>query len=186
MKQKSHLLWFCLLLLVSSCGYHSGHGGILGKYQTISIPYIAGDWDGSLTSALIQRMTQSGNLTYRTHGGALTLLVAVIDFDDEHIGYRYDLSKTGKIKSRVIPDETRLDVLVEVSVVEACSGTVLMGPVRIAACVDFDHDYYSSRNGINVFSLGQLTDYDEASDAALQPLSRQLAKKVVDYVNDNW
>ncbi len=44
--------------------------------------------------------------------------------------------------------------------------------------------YYSSRKGVNVFSLGQVTDIDEARDVAEYPLHRRLAQKIVDYINN--
>ena len=35
-------------------------------------------------------------------------------------------------------------------------------------------------------SLGQLTDYDQAYDAALKPLYEQLAIKIADYIKLAW
>jgi hypothetical protein len=131
-------------------------------------------------------VAQSGTFEYRREGGALLLQVDVIDTSDENIGFRYDRNKKGKIKKRLIPDETRTSILVEVSVVEVGTGTILLGPARLSANVEFDHDYYSSRNGVNIFSLGQLTDYDEAHSAARRPLNYALARKIVDYLNNNW
>ena len=52
----------------------------------------------------------------------------------------------------------------------------------IKASMDFDHDYYSSRHGVNIFSLGQLTDYDTAEDTVRKPLNDRLAEKIADYV----
>jgi len=175
-----------LLLAVTSCGYRWGEGGTLTSVHTISVPFVDGDWDGQLTSAIIRQLGVRSRYQYRSEGGSAILKVAIIDAWDDNIGFRYDRTKKGKFKSRIIPDETRFGELVEVVLIEACSGTALLGPVRISAEVDFDHDYYSSRNAINVFSLGQLTDYDEAHDAAERPLNERLAKKIVDYLNANW
>lgn len=152
----------------------------------MTIPFVEGDLDGELTSALIRQVGQSGTFEYRREGGALLLKVEIIDTSDENIGFRYDRNKMGKLKKRLIPDETRATIFAEVSVIETGSGTVLLGPVRLSADVEFDHDFYSSRNGINIFSLGQLTDFDEARSAAQRPLNQALAKKIVDYINNNW
>lgn len=184
MPQKLALL---VLLFLTGCGYRWGDGGAIPcSYRTVSIPYIEGDMDGQLTAALIQQISESGVLAYQESCGALTLNIEVIDLEDENIGFRYDRKKDGCFTSAIIPDETRLTIIVELTGVETCSGNVIMGPVRIKADVEFDHDYYSSRNAVNVFSLGQLTDYDEAYDAAQTPLSQRLARKIVDYVRDNW
>lgn len=178
--------WISFLCILTSCGYHYGQSGVLPSYQTIAIPYVQGDPDGALTASLIKEVSQSGAFEYRYEGGALLLDVAIIDTDDENVGFRYDLKKNGKLKKRLIPDETRTTMLAEVSVKETASGKVLLGPVRLSADVTFDHDFYSSRNGINVFSLGQLSDIDEARDAAQCPLHQALARKIVDYITNDW
>jgi hypothetical protein len=175
------------LLLLSGCGYRFGQGGIANRYATISVPYVTGDVDGSLTAAIIKQLSTSSSLEYATCGGQLTLQVILLDIHDENIGFRYDRhKKDNELKKDIIPTETRLRALVQVSVIEAASGEILMGPVKIASSVDFDHDYYSSRNQVNVFSLGQLSDVDEARDAVHIPLNEALAQKIVDYVNDSW
>jgi hypothetical protein len=82
--------------------------------------------------------------------------------------------------------ETRIIATVEISVTESGSCRTLLEPVRLTASVDFDHDYYFSRNGVNVFSLGQLIDIDSAYDAVQTPLHDLLARKIVDYLNESW
>lgn len=176
----------CLLIFCFSCGYHAGQGGTLTSYQTISVPYVQGDWNGELTAAIVREVCQSSSLTYERNGGALILQVTLVDVDDENIGFHYFRNKENHIKRSVVPSETRLIATVEVQVLEAASGCVLLGPVFLSADVDFDHDYYTTRNRINVFSLGQVTDIDEAQDAATRPLNNRLAKKIVDYINNNW
>lgn len=186
MKSVKVAVIFFSLSLLTSCGYRWGEGGSVASYHTISVPFVKGDWDGQLTSAIVRQISERSSLRYKSEGGSLILQASIVDSWDDHIGFRYDRTKKGNFKSRIIPDETRFGELVEVVLVEACSGNALLGPVRICAEVDFDHDYYSSRNGINVFSLGQLTDYDEAHDAAERPLNERLAKKIVDFINVNW
>ena len=112
--------------------------------------------------------------------------VELIDFDDENIGFRYDRKKDGRRRKAIIPTETRLIATAQVTLIQAYSGEALIGPVRLAASVDFDHDYCSDRGEINIFSLGQLNDYDTAYEAAFRPLNRVLAQKIVDLINDSW
>jgi hypothetical protein len=175
-----------VLLFFTSCGYRGGQGGTLEVYQTISVPYVEGDWDGSLTAALIKTMSASGALAYRNSGGSLTLRVKVLDYQDQQIGYQYDRHKDGKPRKVVIPNETRTTIVTEVAVFETASGNAVLGPVRISSDVEYDHDYYEPRHHVNVFSLGQLTDIESAFDAAQKPLHDRLAKKIVDYVSSNW
>jgi hypothetical protein len=163
-----------------------GEGSLFLKGSSISIPYVEGDFNGQMTSALIEAISENGIFRYQRSGGKYLLLAKIIDFDDEDIGFRYEKKKDGKYKSAVIPDETRLFVEVEVTLIDTSTQQNVLGPVRIISHTDFDHDYYSSRNAVNVFSLGQLTDYDAAYEAAYIPLSRELAKKIVAYLNSSW
>lgn len=176
---------FCALFL-TGCGYQFGQGGIAEQYNSISVPIVQGDRDGVITASIIRKLTESGAYNYRNCDGALILYVKVVDVRDQNIGFRYDREKGGKLDNTIIPTETRLISVAEVWAVDRCSQCTVLGPVLIRACVDFDHDYYNSRDGINVFSLGQLSDYDEAYDAAQRPLSEALATKIVDYVNESW
>ena len=172
--------------LLAGCGYKAGFDGLPTEYRTITMPYVEGDWNGELTNAIIGQISRSGSFEYRNDCANLILIVKVIDFSDENIGFRYDRHKDGRLRDTIIPVETRLFALVEVSVVDAASGKVVLGPSRLSANVDFDHDYYSSRNEVNVFSLGQLSDFDSANDAAHTPLNYVLSRKIVDYISDNW
>jgi len=159
---------------------------MLKKYRTISVPYVEGDEDGSLTAVLIREINASGLFVYQNTGGALTLKVTIVDYEDSHIGFQYDQKKDGEFKNLLIPNETRTTLLTEVILIETASGKIALGPARIAASVTFDHDYYATRHRINVFSLGQLTDIDTAQEAAIKPLHRHIAKKIVDYIGVDW
>lgn len=171
---------------LTGCGYSFGQGGLAEQYNSISVPIVQGDRDGVITASIIRKITESGAYKYRNSDGALILHVKVVDISDQNIGFRYDREKGGELDNTIIPTETRLTAVAEVWAVDRCSCCTVLGPVLIRACVDFDHDYYNSRDGINVFSLGQLSDYDEAYDAAQRPLSEALATKIVDYVNESW
>lgn len=176
---------FCLFLLcltLFSCGYRFGQGELSSLYRSISVPYVQGDIDGRFTAALIKAISVSGEFVYKEQGD-LTLEVEIIDFRDENIGFRYDKNREGRLTKSIIPTETRLTVIALVRLKETFSGKLVLGPAHLSASVDFDHDYYSSRKGVNVFSLGQLTDFDAARDAVYRPLNSLLAKKIVDYIN---
>jgi hypothetical protein len=181
-------LSLCLVVLLSSCGYQVGQGnsGLPSRYSTISVPYVKGDIDGTLTSAIIKEIVRSGAFAYQYSGGALILNVRQVEIDEDNIGFRYDRKKRGERTKDIIPVEARITILVEVWVTEAISCTTVLGPVLLSASVDYDHDYYSSRDGVNIFSLGQLTDLEEAYDAVQTPLNREIAEKIADYISQSW
>ena len=166
------------LLFCQSCGYRAGQGGLNERYTTITVPYVGGDEDGRLTGILIKKVSETGVLQYRADGGELALLVKLVQRKNKNIGYRYERNRyRNEILKTIVPTETRRTLWCEVVVIEACSGRILIGPVSISASVEFDHDYYSSRDGVNIFSLGQLGDIDAAYDACLTPLYQRLARK---------
>ena len=174
--------WFAL----SGCQYQFGRGDLSERYATISIPYIEGDQKGELTMEVIKKLSTSGAFRYVNNGGDLVLKIKLIELSDENIDFRYDRKKTGELKSSIIPTETRYTALAEVQIIEFGTGTIVRGPTRMTASADFDHTYYTTRDEINVFSLGQLSDIDSARDAAMHPLNRFLAERIVDYVINSW
>lgn len=180
------LSWLCCLFVCTSCQYQFGQGDLSEQYSTISIPYVEGDDEGELTTEVIHAISSSGGFKYLTCGGDLTLKIKLIEMYDENIGFRYDRHKDGKLKKGTIPTETRLYARVEVVVLETSSGVILRGPTLITTSIDFDHDYYYNRNSVNIFSLGQLNDIDEAQEAACHPLNKRLAEKITDYVLNSW
>lgn len=181
----STYLLFCFsCALVTACGYRCGlEMQTYEKRPSIEIPYIKGDLDGGLTAAVIKYVTRSGAYEYRANGASYILNVCNLEIDETDIGFRYDRKKRGKLTRDTIPTEERITATAEVSVVEAASGKVILGPEVITASVDYDHDYYFSRNGVNIFSLGQLTDLEEAYDAVQVPLHNELAKAIAEYLS---
>lgn len=171
---------------LTSCSYQIGTGELSNRYTTISIPYIEGDQEGELTAELIRQLSISGAFEYRPIGGALIVKVKVIELSDENIGFRYDREKKGNLKKAIIPTETRLTALAEVTVIEAGTNQVIRGPIQLSASVEFDHDYYRVRDAENIFSLGQLSDVYAAHDAVMYPLNRSLAEKITSYVLHSW
>jgi hypothetical protein len=193
-----------LLVLSTSCGYSLGQGDITAGYSTITIPYVDGDEYGEFTAELVKQISVSGPLRYDRCDGELTLIVSIIDYDYDNIGFRYDRKNVKKKKSEeqsissdeedkekkrsksIIPCETRVEGIAEVSLIETASGRVILGPAKITASLDFDHEYYDSWNEINQTSLGQLTDYDAAVDGSFKPLFQILAHKISDYIYEAW
>lgn len=174
------------ILFFASCGYQFQDSLDESLTPTISIPYVIGDDDGNLTSAIIKEISVSGAYIYKSSGGQYILNVRIMDTYDENIGFRYDRHKKGRIKHEIIPVETREYILVEVEMIEAGSGCIVKGPTRLQSSTEFDHEYYFVRDRANTFSLGQLTDYDSAQDAALPRLNKNLAEKIADYVIYGW
>lgn len=174
------------ILFSCSCYHFNDDSGLAARYASISIPYVKGDLDGLLTTAIVNEFVRDGSFEYRRTGGSLILKVSVIDYEDNNIGFRYDRKKDGKRRKSIIPTETRRTAYVEIRVEDAASASVILGPVEISASVAFDHDYEYARDEVNVFSLGQLSDYNQAVDAAQTPLNQILARKIVDYVTQSW
>lgn len=177
---------FLVLLFLCGCGYQLQENFSTDESPTyVNVPYIEGDFDGKLTAALIKELSSSGKYLY-SPSGELQLIVKIDDYYDENIGFRYDRSRKGRLKHYIIPTETRSFMLVEVELKCAFSEAAARSPVKILASMDYDHDYYKIRHGVNIYSLGQLTDVDSAEEAALVPLEKKMAEKIVDYVVYGW
>ena len=177
--------WLVALLLLSSCGYHFTHNGANSR-STICVPYVKGDVDGYLTASLIRSLNSSGAFIYDQKTPYLMLSIEIDDQRETHVGYRYDRKADNQLTDTLIPTETRLQLLANVSLIDICTNECVVGPAWISASIDFDHDFYSSRDGVNVTSLGQLTDIDAARDAAKYPLKVKLAEKIVDYISNAY
>lgn len=178
---------FLLLTLtfLTSCSYRLGQGSITDQYQTISVPYVCGDLDGTLTAELIKQLEITGGLHYVNCQGDIQLLVNLVDLRDQNIGFRYYREHGDKITRCLVPTETRVTAVVEVKVVDLCTGQCVLGPVILKENVVFDYEYLNG-DGVNIFSLGQLNDDDAARITAKTPLNKALARKIVEYVNESW
>ncbi len=179
---KNFISLFLVFVVLTSCGYHYGAIGSLSSYRTIFIPYVKNDEDGRMTAALVKVISAQTGLQYEKSCADLTLVVEILEFENENIGYRYDRKNDGNVRHSIIPTETRLRAVAQVTLMDNINAKPLAGPAKITATVDFDHDYERTRNGVNIFSLGQLTDYDEAYDAAFRPLYDVLSQKIADFI----
>lgn len=175
-----------ILAGLTSCQYHFGFSDLQQNYSTLSIPYAQGDLKGELTAEVVKKISSTGAFRYVNNGGDLILEIKILDKREQNIDYRYDRKKTGKLKKNIIPTETRMVALAEVTLIDAATKKIIKGPACITASTEFDHTYYTTRDEINIFSLGQLSDIYVARDAAMTPLNRALAERIVDYIINSW
>lgn len=183
----------CLLFLVlAGCGYQSIASG---DRPTLSIPYVRGDEEGLLTSAVIAEMNRTGLYDYVSSGGELELKIAFVGGHEEVIGYRYDRTeKKGKIQRNVLATENRRHAAVEVTLYRASEDEPVLGPVVVTASADFDYVDVSTirelafispsgkREKVIDFSEGQLDSVEGAQDNVAAPLYSDLAKKIAEVI----
>lgn len=181
------ILFFC-----SSCGYYFTDGALQGTKRTIMIPYIKGDFDGLLTNALIESLDSTGYYQYVQRRGEFLLEASIVSIQDTPIGYRYDREgETDELTDRLVQTEIRRDVIVEISLVEAATRTVLIPSFQVRANAEYDFIDPTSltdasfindegkRETVLSFSLGQLDSIEAGQDNALYLAYRRLAKNIV-------
>lgn len=167
-----------LFLILVGCGYHLDYPPDCPP--ALSLAEVRGDEEGRFTAALVSALAANSWINYSSCA-PYQLIVEMVDGEEEQIGFRYDRSRKGRLRHFVIPVEARMTLMADV-VVQKGSGQCIAPAVRLMAQVDYDHDYYTLRDGINSFSLGQLTDVDEARTAAQELLYQQMAHKISAYV----
>lgn len=175
-----------LLSILSSCGYHLGSGSAPWVGSTISVPYVCGDTTGEVTKALIREIASSGGFQYDDCTGCYSLCVSILDRGEENIGFRYDINKQGTLTTTVIPVEGRSRYVAEFSLVEIASGCIVLGPERISASVEYDHEFDYGNEDLNNLSLGQVSDVEAARDAVPYRVGKALAQRIVDYLRGAW
>jgi len=180
------LLLPLLMLVFHSCGYRYGRGEAQWVGSTISVPFVNGDCTGNFTQALIRELSTSGSFRYVNAGGRYRLCVSILCQDEDNIGFRYDTDRHGNLTTTTIPIETRARVVAEFSLVHACSGETVVGPERVSAWIDYDHEYTSGSDSLNLLSLGQVTDMEAASIVVPPRLGQKLAQRIVDYIGAAW
>jgi lipopolysaccharide assembly LptE-like protein len=186
--QSLKFLLLVSLLAFSSCGYHTAP---TDDKTTVSIPYVEGDVQGQLTSELIREFTNSNLYRFVKSDGEVCLRVAIVSDKSDIVGFQYDLtSKDGKIERNLMPEENRRTLTAQVTLVDAITQEVIVGPVNVKASTDYDYIDVNSLKTVSfineqgkrektiTFSLGQLDSIEGAQDAALTPIYRQLAQKI--------
>ncbi len=182
------LFAFGLLLVLSSCGYRFGRGELIERYCSVCIPYVEGDNEGLLTTALIRSMTTSGALAYRSYGSDLVLKVCLLPPLDTNIGFAYapDDEEDDNFSDIVVSNEARLAMTATFSLIDRRTGACILGPCEVVSSLTYDFEPDLSNVDFHAFSLGQLEMHNLAMDAATPRLYSILAEKIVDYVNHCW
>ena len=182
-----------LNLLFSSCSYHWG-----SEEKTLSIPYVSGDVDGALTAELARAFATTTDAHLLSEGGQYRLEVALVETQNEVIGYRLDPQKIrDHVKKELVADQNRKTIYVDISLFEQSSEKPIFGPHRLFARTEYDYqdgdsyqDLTFQLKGTTVkvlpFSLGQLESSETAQEGASKPLYRQLAQKTVDLIAAHW
>jgi hypothetical protein len=193
MRYSFFYLIIILLTLCSGCGYRFQEDFKEIRDVRVSIPYIKGDYDGRFTDELIKAIASSTPLRYVTFDPEWVLKVEILSEETEQIGYRYDREEdNNSLIKHLSSTESRRTMTIEVTLFEQITENPILGPELVTGSSDYDYvdsDSASDLSFINpagqrtsvlTFSLGQLDSNEGAQDAALIPLYRSLAKKVVD------
>lgn len=195
----SSLVIFFVCVFLAGCGYRWQSEGFLDLPPTISVPYVLGDADGSLTAEIIRAITISGVGEVRQWKSQYRLEVAIAAAEGQTVGYRRDRQQiSGESQKNLVASERRKAMTVQASLYESESGKLAYGPFRIESYVDFDYVdgdsiqdlVFIGPNGMRQvvlpFSLGQLESSEAAEEAAMRPLNAQIAKKIVDAIFSAW
>jgi hypothetical protein len=187
------------LFLLSGCGYRWHPDFPTVSKPTITIPYVAGDGDGTLTSEIIRAVTSSGMAEVRHGQGDYRMQIAIVDSQSQTVGYRRDRQKvTGEIKKNIVSSEGRNTLTIEAALYEGSSDRIAYGPYRITAEADYDYIDGDSLQDLTfvtasgvpttvlAFSLGQLESVEAAREAANHPLNEKLSQKIVDVIFSEW
>ncbi len=186
--------WICALLLFS-CGYQFSPSTYEGEKISISIPYIQGDPSALFNNALASSLAQSGRFHCLQSGGDFTVEVVLLSDTNDRIGYRYDRDDvTGSRKPNVLGIENRRYIIAQVTVYDAHSAGIVLGPLPIKAFVDYDYVDYGSPRDLNThtsngmiptiqYSYGQLNTVEGAHDDASVLIYQKLSDRIVDVIS---
>lgn len=177
---------FFLILFLAGCGYHFDTPIAMKSHCTFSVPYIAGDEKGCMTSALIKEITARLPLRYATVGGDLLFTVTLVEREKTNIGYRLAPKKEVDNKEVVVAEEGRLVLTATVVVTEKMSCRSVFGPIEVSQSLTFDFEPDFSNIDDHTLSLGQLEMESLAEEVALSSLQKLLAQKIVDSLLYSW
>jgi len=191
--------WFCNLGLVSisfltaSCGYHVT---TISEPISLSVPFIMGDRNGTLTSAIIEEISKCDNIEYGGDSAPYTLSLEFISHDDDQIGYKYRTQDTSSaLIKNLSPVESRQLIRVRINIISKASHQPLIDPLVIETSMDYDYVDSQSFNDLAFInaagatttvlnsSLGQLDAWEDAKSISTQQLYQIIAQKVARAVN---
>ena len=177
---------FSSFILLTSCGYHLTDNSAISSYSTVSIPYVQGDQEGRLTSALIQSISANDHLRYVSSDGELILKVEIVKTKTDHTGYRYGRDEDGKLLDFIVPDEERQSILVKLELIESSSQKTIIGPDYLSQSVEYDFDSNINEDNLVTFSLGQLNFIESARLNSTPALYKSLSDKIAQYLKNFW
>jgi hypothetical protein len=189
-----------LFLVLTGCGYRwQPETSYEEGWPTISVPYVLGDADGSLTAEIVRALAVSGFGKVQQWGARYRLQGSIAGAEWQTIGYRRDRQEiSGESQKNLVASERRKTIAVKAALYESESNKLFLGPFRIEGYTDFDYVdgdsiqdlVFIGPKGISQvalpFSLGQLESSEAAEEAAMRPLYVQIAKKIVDSIFAAW
>lgn len=194
-KLKSFLL--SSLFLLGSCGYRWEPNYPQATRPSISIPFIAGDEEGTLTTEITHSLASSGIADVVSKGGDYRLQINIVNSGIDITGFRIDPQKIrGEVKHNLLACEGRKTLKIEASLYRG--EELAYGPYKIYAAADYDYvdgDSIQDLTFVNPagetvivlpFSLGQLESSEAAQEAATRPLYARVAQKIVDAISSEW
>ncbi|MDJ0651410.1 MAG: hypothetical protein QNJ27_00095 [Simkaniaceae bacterium] len=177
---------------LTACSYHTDE-----REQTLSIPYFKGDTNGALTDSVIKALATSGIFRCIDDTGNLLLEGTILSDTNENIGYQFDRDPiSGQRIHRLVPNEGRREITVEILLTDTRTQKVVYGPVKISASGDYDFvdsDSLRDTSFINAagaresslfFSMGQLDSINGAQSTSLDPIHRRLSLKIVEGISN--
>jgi hypothetical protein len=189
---RSFVLLFSLL---SACGYRWEDSAP----RSLSIPFVTGDEDGTLTAELIRAFASSTHADVVASKGRYRLEVTLSEQPGEIIGFRIDEQvNNGKQKKNIVADEGRRSILAAVCLHDTETDETVLGPCQVGAFTDYDYvdgDSYQDLTFVDsagvtqtilAYSLGQLESSESAREAGAKPLYRKLSRKIVDLISAYW
>lgn len=175
------------LFIASSCGYHIQQ---TKEPLTVTVPYISGDKDGRLTQYLISSLSETGVFRYQNQDARYEIVGKIISRGSSTLGYEYrKKNNDSQIQRRLVPDEGRTTIAVEIELKDKLTKKTVLGPVTYEASSDYDFVNSESFSEVAFFlnqqlttsldySLGQLDSKEGASLSSVDPCFRSLAQKV--------
>ena len=171
-----------ITLLLSAChGYKFLHDPQECS-KTINVSPILADTDGFLMSQIVKKISSQSPLKYSICQPDFLLKVEVDQQGNKNIGYRYDVTRKDKLKKALIPTESRYILIATATLIDLKANQIVSGPTKITATLDYDFDYYKIQDNVNVFSLGQVSDFETAKDSVKNPLYSKLADLIVEFI----
>ena len=186
------LLLLLLMVLCSACGYRFSSE----EEVAVSVPFIAGERTGALTTAIVKELCESHPLTYGGSDAPYELELGIRRHDKDIIGWQYQtFDSTGLPKDKLAPVESRQTMVVTVTIKHRTTGEVIAGPIDVDEFVDYDYSDNRSFHDLGFvrpngqigtyldLSIGQLDAEEDATSIARKRLYQELAKKIVKAAN---